>query len=282
MSISQDQGTALPPGSAALSLLASPDLAPLFWGTMRGNVPSAWWTHLPFAHWLVSAMQPGVIVELGSHAGVSYSAMCETVKRCGLQSRCYAVDTWEGDKHAGAYSNAIYDDLKQFNDVHYASFSTMLRCTFDDALERFADGSIDLLHIDGLHTYDAVKHDFESWRSKLTQNAVVLFHDTNEYHSDFGVWKLWAELRAEGLPYFEFLHGHGLGVLAVGPQVAPAVLQLCAATGTPQEAILRQRFSTLGEVIEHESLSAELARMKASRWWKLIKPLRRLTETRAG
>ncbi len=235
-------------------------------------------------------MQPGVIVELGSHAGVSYSAMCEAVKRLGLFTKCYAVDTWEGDAHAGFYGGEIYANLKQFNDAHYATFSTLLRCRFDDALGRFADGSVDLLHIDGLHTYEAVKHDFESWRPKLTPHAVVLFHDTNERNADFGVWKFWAELCAEGLPHFEFLHGHGLGVLAVGSQVAPAVLQLCAATGTAQEDVVRQRFSMLGEAVDPKTHEAEFAAMrtelnalhhelveiKASRTWKIALLLRKL------
>jgi hypothetical protein len=285
MSISEDQGRAPPPPSAALSFLALPGIDPLFWSSVRAEVPSAWWTHVPFAHWLVSAMRPGVIVELGSHAGVSYSAMCEGVKRLGLDTKCYAVDTWEGDKHAGGYSNEIFDNLKQFNDAHYASFSTMLRCTFDEALNRFADNSIDLLHIDGLHTYEAVKHDFESWRCKLTAHGVVLFHDTNEHRDDFGVWKLWAELCAEGLPHFEFLHGHGLGVLAVGAQVSPAVLQLCAATGNPAETALRERFSGLGDRIQQtaqlqnelHSLRRQLNDVRASVSWKLTVPLRKLS-----
>ena len=116
--------------------------------------------------------------------------------------------------------------------------------TFQAALPHFADGSIDLLHIDGFHTYDAVREDFETWRPKLSDRAVVLFHDTNERRGDFGVWRLWAELRGQ-YPGFEFLHSHGLGVLAVGGDAPSAVMDLCGeASG---QAVLRQRFARLGE-----------------------------------
>ncbi len=42
-----------------------------------------------------------------------------------------------------------------------------------------------------------------------------MFHDINKKQTDFGVWKLWDELKAQ-YPHFEFLHGHGLGLIAVG------------------------------------------------------------------
>ena len=69
--------------------------------------PSAWTEHLPFAFWLMEAQRPKTFVELGSHHGTSYFAFCQAAGRLGLDVRCYAVDTWRGDEHAGFYDERI-------------------------------------------------------------------------------------------------------------------------------------------------------------------------------
>jgi len=227
-----------------LQVLCDPALDPLFLRPALVGVASTWYGHIPFAHWLIAACRPRLIVELGTHNGVSYAAFCEAVARYGVDARCYAVDTWQGDEHAGHYGHEVFDALRRFHDPRYAGFSDLLRCTFNDALPHFADGSIDLLHIDGFHTCDAVRGDFEAWRPKLSDRAVVLFHDTNERRGDFGVWRLWRELQA-AYPSFEFLHSHGLGVLAVGPDAPADVLDLCHLG--PAQYTVRQRFALLGE-----------------------------------
>jgi hypothetical protein len=195
----------------------------------------------------MSASRPRVFVELGSHHGVSFASFCEAAARARTGSRGYAIDTWQGDKHAGHIEEGVYYEFKEFHDRRYAAFSELLKCKFDDALPHFADGSIDLLHIDGLHTYEAVRHDFDSWRPKLSDRAVVLFHDTNVLSDDFGVHRLFAEL-SEHYPHFEFLHGSGLGILAVGSSAPAAVRSLCGLNHPPDIVALRERFSHLGSL----------------------------------
>ena len=227
------------------------DLEPLFWRPQRLGKSSGWWGHVPFAFWLVANARPRVIVELGTENGISYSAFCEAVVQARCETRCYAIDLWQGDEHAGFYGENVYLDLAAFHQHRYGQFSELIRSTFDDALQYFEDDSVDLLHIDGLHTYEAVRHDFEAWQPKLSARAIALFHDTNVRERDFGVWRFWSEL-IQKYPSFEFLHGNGLGVLAVGSEIEASVKSLFRIPRESEAATVRDRFALLGERWEAE------------------------------
>lgn len=207
---------------------------------------SAWTEHVPFAFWLTEALRPRVFVELGTHYGMSYFGFCQAVEKLDLDTTCYAVDTWKGDEHAGLYGEEVLAAVRGHNQKHYTRFSTLVRSTFDAAVTSFADGSIDLLHIDGLHTYEAVKHDFDSWLPKMSEKGVIVLHDIAVRERNFGVYRLMQELRGR-YPCFEFLHGHGLGVVGVGARQEPLLTALFEA-GRDREATheLRHGFSQLG------------------------------------
>lgn len=245
---------------------------------------SAWNEHVPFAMLLVELQRPRSIVELGTHWGVSYCAFCQAVEALGSAATCRAVDTWEGDAHAGAYGGDVYENLKAHHRP-YEPFSQLLRMTFDAALEKVPDGSVDLLHIDGLHTYEAVKHDFETWRPKMSESGIVLFHDTMVLEREFGVHRLWAEI-SPACPSFNFEHGYGLGVLAVGPKQSESVTRFLQ-TANANPAGTRALFSALGRRLQADTLleysEREVARMQGIehsrdyRWGrKIVGPLRQL------
>lgn len=220
--------------------------------------PDAWAGHIPFALWIVEQTAPRVLVELGTHTGNSYFSFCQAVSANRLSTSCYAVDTWEGDVQAGYYGEEIYQAVLQYNDRHYGEFSRLLRMTFDEATVQFNEGSIDLLHIDGLHTYEAVRHDFETWLPKLSARAVVLFHDTNVRERGFGVWRLWEELAAQ-YPHLCFVHSHGLGVLCLGSEQPEALAALLREWAIPEEqARIRRFFERLGHGVGLELHNAGL------------------------
>jgi lipopolysaccharide biosynthesis protein/GT2 family glycosyltransferase len=166
--------------------------------------------HLPFAYDLMREFRPKVFVELGVWKGESYFTFCQSAADHRIATRCFGIDTWRGDVHMGDFDPEIGIEVAEYN-WRYSSFSKLLTTTFAEAINQFADGTIDLLHLDGTHTYEDVKQDFEAWLPKVSAQGIVLFHDVMVHDRGFGVWRLWEAIAKPGQSFlFEF--GYGLGI----------------------------------------------------------------------
>jgi hypothetical protein len=67
----------------------------------------------------------------------------------------------------------------------------LLRGTSVEMARRWI-GQVDVIHIDGIHTYDDVSRDFRLWEPHLRPGGCVLFHDTRLFAD--GVGRLFREL----------------------------------------------------------------------------------------
>jgi len=270
--------------------------------------PSSWWQHVPLAHWLVEVSQPKFIVELGTHYGVSFFAFCDAAEKLSPQTMVFAVDTWQGDEHAGNYGDTVYKHVYDHWFKAHRRTGSLIRSTFDEASSYFPDHSIDLLHIDGLHTYEAVKNDFETWLPKLKKGSIVLFHDINVRERQFGAWRFWQELsKQDGYRCYTVNSGYGLGILYLDQQEPEwsneleLALPILTSKGelleslaelTPGGSFSNQSFSVLLEqaenraheaeqneqqaLIEADLAKAEIRRIQNSKLWRLTQPIRSL------
>ncbi len=151
-----------------------------------------------------------------------------------------------------------FEEVTRHNRAHYSDFSTLLRMDFDAARERFAAESVGILHIDGLHTEAAVRHDFETWLPKVAPGGIILFHDVAVRRPDFGVWKLWEELRARGRSY-TFENGPGLGVWEKPPAIAqPPLLEL----------LFSDRAEAREELAHYYQARAQAVQTKLAQQWR--------------
>ena len=189
---------------------------------------TAWWGHLQFMFSLVDLLRPRRFVELGSHHGTSFFAANQAAQRLQLAMDAIAVDSWEGEEHTGRYDSSVFDGFCEVLKNRGYEQAIPLKMYFDDAMEFFEPESIDLLHIDGLHTFEAVQHDYQTWSDKVSPGGLILFHDINVHQKDFGVWRLWRELvdQAPEGRSFAFEHSHGLGVLQTDGDGFPQLTRL--------------------------------------------------------
>lgn len=247
-----------------------------------------WAGHRAFAYDYVMYRRPSCIVELGSHYGCSAFAFLQAMKDGGINGSFYAVDTWEGDSFTkNDYREDICGQYKEIQDACFSGQDSssgpdahMLRMTFDEASRLFADASIDLLHIDGSHLYEDVKHDFLTWKSKVRREGAIFFHDIAEeemFGEVLGSHVFWKELKAEYSLTLEFPFSLGLGVLFFDEEIYRALrdgvsvehYQLLANhADNKNRDVLRENFFRIRDLEEYRDslkkqvglLNAEIAR----------------------
>ncbi|MDD4747806.1 MAG: class I SAM-dependent methyltransferase, partial [Salinivirgaceae bacterium] len=92
--------------------------------------PYGWVQHIPFAFYLIERLNPTIFVELGTHSGNSYFSFCQAVEELKFDTKCYAVDTWEGDEHANFYDKEVFQRVKRINAENFSRNSSLLKMTF--------------------------------------------------------------------------------------------------------------------------------------------------------
>jgi len=167
------------------------------------KITTAWVDHITFAEWIVEEKTPEVIVDLGVDYG--YSTFCFGLPQIG---KIYGIDSFEGDEHTSIRDTYKFVNEKR-NELEMDNI-TFIKGYFDDIASTWEIG-IDILHIDGYHTYEAVKNDYETWGKFVKDDGVILFHDTCVFDRNFGVHRLLNEI---DLPKTNFTLSHGLGVVS--------------------------------------------------------------------
>ena len=251
---------------------------------------SGWIGHAPFLKFLIREQRPKVFVELGVHNGFSYFVGCQAIVECQLESKAYAVDHWLGDEQAGFFNDEVFEVVKNVN-TKFESFSSLLKMDFSKALESFHENQIDLLHIDGFHSYESVKNDFYSWVSKMSPNGVIILHDIYVHRKGFGVNQFWKEIRTQ-YKTMEFVGTHGLGGIFMGIVPEGKLLDLFkisddgymsdiqGAFGSISDDVLQnsQSHFTDSALAERDSALAERDSVLKSSTWILFGPYRKLKE----
>ncbi|MEM6606047.1 MAG: class I SAM-dependent methyltransferase [Pseudomonadota bacterium] len=231
----------------------------------RRMVFSTWVDHLPFAYDLVGELRPELVVELGVYNGLSFFTFCQALQEFDIDGVAYGIDCWEGDEHTQGYDDSIYQGVQKHAREHYRGSTYLLKMRFNEALVHFEDSTLDLLHIDGLHTYDAVKEDFDTWFPKVRPGGIVLFHDVMARLGDYGAWRFFEELEKVHDATFKFKHGFGLGVLrkAGGERVDSSLMRMLFEEDPESQKRLRQFYVHAAHFLEARRQAAKFRAAQA-------------------
>ncbi|UCE92488.1 MAG: class I SAM-dependent methyltransferase [Methanobacteriota archaeon] len=89
--------------------------------------------------------------------------------------------------------------------------------TFERVKEELAGEKLDFLFLDGDHTYEGVKKDFEMYSPLVRKGGLIVLHDIvpNPSDKDVGVFRFWNEIRQD-YEHSEIIESLQQGCLGIG------------------------------------------------------------------
>ncbi len=128
----------------------------------------------------------GAIVEIGSLYGLSTCWLARGAKLANRE-KVTAIDHFKGSPEHKEGEAFELPDLKDagttfftfMQNIRQAGLDKMVCPVASSSTEAAAawSGPVRLLFVDGEHTYDAVKSDFNAWSRFIVSEGLVVFHD---------------------------------------------------------------------------------------------------------
>ena len=125
----------------------------------RSRAISRWSAHVPCVMYLVSVLEPDVVVDLAPGDEALYLGCCQAIDSMKLDAKAFAV---RPRRQVAADVEDASARVCALGQPEYSRFSGVLEVTTSDALELFEPHSIDLLRIDGSRDALLVTRDFEA------------------------------------------------------------------------------------------------------------------------
>lgn len=169
-------------------------------------------------------LKPHNVMEIGTKLGGTFSLWCDiaTGKKISVDLPGGIHGGWitkghpyMGDvyKHRNSYFIDSYSDVTMITGDSHSDITVKL---VEDALN---GEQLDFLFIDGDHTYDGVKQDYDVYRQFVRPGGWIAFHDINdtEHHRELNVYvgKLWNELSGTKKEFNVNKHWAGIGVIQI-------------------------------------------------------------------
>jgi predicted O-methyltransferase YrrM len=173
---------------------------------------------------LARSLKPRIAVEIGSARGRSACFVGLALKENG-SGRLYAIDPHIQTAWNDLGAIDTFSTMRQnVAELDLGGVVEIVRSTSADAAATWSE-PIDLLFIDGDHSYDAVKADWTRFSPFVSEFGVVVFHDTiwdrrpdpRYGRADMGVPAFVEELRNTGYPVVTI--DRDFGVSMVQPSV---------------------------------------------------------------
>ena len=147
---------------------------------------------------LIRETQPKIIIEVGTWKGLSAINMGKTLKKFGLSSKIYCVDTWLGSiefltTQRGTTSRNLL--LKNgYPQIYYQFLSNVVHNDLQDVITPIPTTSIDgfryfkhnniypeLIYIDASHEEEDVYRDLENYYQLLLPGGIIFGDDYNNF-----------------------------------------------------------------------------------------------------
>lgn len=142
-------------------------------------------------------IKPETVVEIGTARGGTLYVWTQVFDTA---QKFISVDL-PGGRFGGGYSKGRASFYKTFSDkeINCIRRDSHKNKTKKILKEKLEGKKIDFLFIDGDHTYEGVKQDFEMYRDLVSDNGLIAFHDILPHPDspDCNVDKFWNEIKSE-------------------------------------------------------------------------------------
>jgi hypothetical protein len=156
--------------------------------------------HAALEYDLVQALRPALVVDLGAGEASSFFTYCQSIAEHDVDGICYAIDGWE--QTTDAHDASMVDAITSHGRTWYPGICYVVKMSPPDARRHFADGTIDLLRIDGTRPDVIAGVDVEAWFRRVSSGGVIAWHGAA---SEPALWSL----IARRCRHFVFSEGRG-------------------------------------------------------------------------